>query len=559
VEQLTLPLFATVESQVQNKKTTCKDKSLTCNLFTQTQKLSKISVADSTSKEKACVPYWTDFCKDISLRLLLPVETDYADSDSSLYSIWSNKTVEKSWFSTKLYTVRKQSLQPIFSASSQLPKEAVASKRRSARTRCYSLVGCTDLESTVRKSKKIKICLNPVQKNLIKRWVGTSRFVFNEAVKYLQQPNTKANWKAIKTEIIHSLPEWSKEIPYQIKSIARKAKLFQSSRRRSARMRCKDACLAVKAAKKKFKQTGKIQKVKFRSRKDKIQSCYIPKSAVTDKGIYYTKLGSIRYTEKLPSKLRDCRLVSKNGVTYLCVPHEVLRQPTDNQGRVVALDPGVRSFMTFFSENSFGWLGQNDIGRIQRLCYYLDDLISRTAKVQRVAHKGVSRMSAPQGEAGTQSVRAKKRYRMRKAADRIRLKIRNLVDELHHQVARFLVDNFDIILLPTFETSQMAIKKSRKIRSKTVRQMLTFSHYRFKQFLKHKAFETGKLVLDVNEAYTSKTVSWTGEIIQNLGGRKKIKSSDGRVMDRDLNGGRGIFLRSLVDIPSLKDCIVNVS
>ena len=135
--------------------------------------------------------------------------------------------------------------------------------------------------------------------------------------------------------------------------------------------------------------------------------------------------------------------------------------------------------------------------------------------------------------------------------------IRNLVDELHHQIARFLVDNFDIILLPTFETSQMTIKKGRKIRSKTVRQMLTFSHYRFKQFLKHKAFEAGKTVLDVNEAYTSKTVSWTGEIIHNLGGRKKIKSSDGQVMDRDLNGGRGIFLRSLVDIPSLFDCIVS--
>ena len=54
--------------------------------------------------------------------------------------------------------------------------------------------------------------------------------------------------------------------------------------------------------------------------------------------------------------------------------------------------------------------------------------------------------------------------------------------------------------------------------------MLTFAHYRFKQFLKHKAFETGKLVLDVNEAYTSKTVSWTGEIVKNLGGAKVIRS-----------------------------------
>ena len=148
---------------------------------------------------------------------------------------------------------------------------------------------------------------------------------------------------------------------------------------------------------------------------------------------------------------------------------------------------------------------------------------------------------------------------MRKAADKIRLKIRNLIDELHHKIARFLVDNFDIILLPTFETSQMSIKKSRKIRAKSVRQMLTLSHYRFKQFLKHKAFEARKTVLDVNEAYTSKTISWTGEIIHNLGGRKTIKDNSGFVMDRDLNGGRGIFLRSLVDIPSLKNCIVNIS
>ncbi len=335
----------------------------------------------------------------------------------------------------------------------------------------------------------------------------------------MQNPDTKANWKAIKTEIIQLLPEWAKDIPYQIKSIA-----------------IKDACLAVREAKKKYKQTGQINKVRFRSRRDKIQSCYIPKSAVTNKGIYHTKLGSIRFTEKLPAEIGDCRLVRHLGVTYLCIPHQVPRSISENQGRVVALDPGVRSFMTLFAEDSFGWLGQHDIGCIQRLCYYLDDLISRSTKAN-----------------------SKKRYRMRKAADKIRFKIRNLVDELHHQIARFLVDNFDIILLPTFETSQMTIRKSRKIRSKTVRQMLTFSHYRFKQFLKHKAFETGKLVLDVNEAYTSKTVSWTGEIIHNLGGRKKIKSGNDQVMDRDLNGGRGIFLRSLVDIPSLNDCIVNVS
>ena len=58
-------------------------------------------------------------------------------------------------------------------------------------------------------------------------------------------------------------------------------------------------------------------------------------------------------------------------------------------------------------------------------------------------------------------------------------------------------------------------------------------------------------MIDVNEAYTSKTVSWTGEIVQRLGGLKVIKDWLGNKMDWDLNGARGIFLRALGDTPSL--------
>ena len=56
----------------------------------------------------------------------------------------------------------------------------------------------------------------------------------------------------------------------------------------------------------------------------------------------------------------------------------------------------------------------------------------------------------------------------------------------------------------------------------------------------------------VNEAYTSKTCSWSGEIIAKLGGRKTITGSDGVSVDRDLNGARGIFLRALADTPALQ-------
>jgi putative transposase len=346
-----------------------------------------------------------------------------------------------------------------------------------------------------------------------------SRLVFNTTVKYLQEPDTKANWKAIKGEILNGLPEFCKAVPYQIKSIA-----------------VKDACKAVSNAKQKYKKTGQVQSVRFRSRKNPYQSCYIPKSAVKPTGIYHTILGQLRYAEQLPEQFGDCRLVCAYGEYYLCLPETVGITRTDNQGRVVAIDPGVRTFATFFSETSVGKIGESDFSRIQRLCQHLDDLISRSSKAKS----------------------AQKR-KMRKAASKMRLKIRNLIDELHHKSARFLVDNFDVILLPTFETSGMAIKSRRKIRSKTVRNLLSFAHYRFKMFLKHKAFEAGKLVLDVCEAYTSKTVSWTGELL-NIGGAKSIRSRiDERVMDRDYNGARGIFLRALVDTPWMRQHLAFVN
>ncbi|MDB9445792.1 zinc ribbon domain-containing protein [Anabaena sp. CS-542/02] len=84
--------------------------------------------------------------------------------------------------------------------------------------------------------------------------------------------------------------------------------------------------------------------------------------------------------------------------------------------------------------------------------------------------------------------------------------------------------------------------------------MLTLSHYKFKHFIKHKAQEYEKIVVDINEAYTSKTVSWTGEIINNLGGSTIIKSRiDDKITNRDLNRARGIYLRALVDTPCLRE------
>ncbi|QGU31648.1 transposase [Thermochromatium tepidum ATCC 43061] len=196
-----------------------------------------------------------------------------------------------------------------------------------------------------------------------------------------------------------------------------------------------------------------------------------------------------------------------------------------NQGRVVALDPGIRTFLTGFAEDRAFKLGEGDFARIARLCHHLDRLISRIAKA-----------------------RCRQKARLKKAAHRLRWRIRDLVDELHFQAICFLLDRFDLILLPTFETKELSAKSRCKIRAKSVRAILGYAFFRFGQRLEAVAKRVGKVVLRVNEAYTSKTASWTDEI-KSIGGAKTI-TSNGLTVDRDINGARGIFLRALVDVPS---------
>jgi putative transposase len=485
---------ATAELVQSSNEMTCSGKSISCENAIPTPKSSKISAVDSTSSAKDCKPYWSDLCVAISSRLLLPVETDCVDSDLKYSSLWQSKTVDQSWFLSRLHTVQRPSLQPIF-----LPSFT------------SSVAECTASEATARKSKKIRLFLSPEQRQLMKQWFGVSRYVYNETIKYLQQAGTKANWMAVAPIILAALPGWAKSVPYQIKKIA-----------------VKDACLAVKAAKKGFGTDGQIRKCRFRSRRDRQQTVFIPKSAIKDCGVYHTILGKSSLKEALPKDFSDGRLTLAYGEYYLIVSEEVQPQRTENQGRVVALDPGVRTFMTFFSESSYGWLGDDANLAIQKLCFKLDKLISKMSKAK-----------------------SQQKRRFRKAAERIRAKIQHLVKELHHKTARFLVDNFDVILLPTFESSKMVSKSRRKIRSKSARQMLTLSHYQFKKHLEWKAWESGKMALtDINEAYTSKTVSWTGEV-KKIGGSRVIRDADGNHMNRDLNGARGIFLRALVDTPWL--------
>ena len=517
LKQRLLPLDI-VELAVEDKQKTSRPRLRRSKATIPKQRLSETLEVASTSNGKDFSPYWNASCEAINSALLLPIGIDSPVSAAKSYNSWSNKTVEKSWFSTKLFMVpQRKNLLPI------------------SWKFCMSFpVDCMDSGDTVTKSKKIEIFPTVDQKAILRRWFGTSRYTYNEAVSALQEQNTPKNFKGLVPIVLGRLPEWHVDTPRQIKVGA-----------------LMDACQAVRQAKIKAKATSERQNVKFRSRKHRRQTLYLRADSLKANGFYTRLLGQMKMSEPLPAnpqgtgkvserdtdaEVKDSQLILENGRYFLCVPYIEKKKPREPSGRIVALDPGVRDFMTFFSEDRFGWFGMQCINRIQRLCQHCDNLYSRATQEKRPLRRA-----------------------LRKAANRIKVKIRNLIDELHRKVAHFLVTNFDIIFLPTFETKQMTKRGARKLRRKSVRQMLTLSHYRFKNFLKQKALEYGVRVIDVCEAYTSKTVSWTGEVVANLGGSKVIKSSEtGHRMDRDLNGARGIFIKNVARALTVRPITANL-
>jgi len=94
----------------------------------------------------------------------------------------------------------------------------------------------------------------------------------------------------------------------------------------------------------------------------------------------------------------------------------------------------------------------------------------------------------------------------------------------------------------------MIKKGGRKIRSDTVRKMVTWSHYKFQQRLIHKAKKYGKIVELCDEHYTSKCCSNCGNIKWNLKGQKSYYCRECKSrFGRDINGAKNILLKYLIE------------
>lgn len=493
LESPSIPLQSIMpEYQVKNKNLQSVDnlKNLE-SIQMETLSKSMILDLDLISKEKVLKPFWNEQLKEKYSTLWFPTKTDLQESVSISLNGLLNTQVDQS-------------------------KSLIKELKQNNLTMTTSLVSLQSFvtHTTAKEqivTKKIRIYPNEVSK-----WISLcdlSRYAYNAMIAY-KKDYIKYNEKSsvYRKIITDNAKEWINYVNHVIQEA------------------CRDADQTASAIIKKRKN-GQKSDFNFRSRKNYRQSFDIQK--LPKNGIYPKYLGdNTYYTENIPEYAigKSAKVIFEYGEWYLCCQDliNIEKQNINDKSRVVALDPGGRKFLIGYDLNKIITIGDKfQEKRLLPLLIKLDELYSLRSKLPKISIDS------------SQWIKDRYRY-CEKRINKIRSKIKHLKDDLHKQSAFFLIKNYDVILLPTFEISEMVTT----LNSKATRKLLTLNHYEFKLYLRWLCKKYGKTLIDVNESYTSKTNPFTGELM-NLGGKEEFKY-DGNVYDRDVNGARNIFIKNLI-------------
>lgn len=512
-------ILSTPESHQLNKNKILKDKS---NSLKQGFKSSKIikslqtSVVDSTTTDQDLKPFWNVYSKELSKKLWLPTLTDGPDLDL----IYSNGSLTFTGHNFYQQTIQLNNQQKLNLAKISWPLLLTSPPSTTA-------------PENIVCSKKIRIYPNQNQKNKFEKYFGTSRFFYNKGLEYLKINGVKdgnLSFINLRSKVITSdkdlKPEeiWQKETPYDTRQLI-----------------LKELCANYKSGLTNLKN-GKIKKfeLKFKSKHQITQETFHcnKKALKINLRLFSSRIAQPlrvrnkmkRWWDKNVNNINhDFKIIKEKPDKYYIILTTTRKkvQKTDRK-KVVSLDPGVRTFQTFYdTEGSSGKIGDLESLKLMKKAKKLDLLISLRKKIKEI--------------------RKRTRQNMKKRCYELRTKVRNIVKDLHWKTCHFLCENYETILLPDFKVSNMierCPKRLRKINNEVVRRLLCLSHYSFKERLKHLVnCYSGTRLIIVNESYTTKTCGNCG-LIKEIGGNKKYNCpSCYSIIDRDINGSRNILLR----------------
>jgi putative transposase len=399
-------------------------------------------------------------------------------------------------------------------------------------------------------TRKIRMYPTAEDRIVLRRWIGTYRRFYNDAVAMINHTGVE------KYEAFHGELTSGKNIeePWRL--------LLPSASRKLA---VSDACDAFSSNRsKQLSDPTHRFEVKFRRRKDEVQQIKFGAGSLKVLSTFGTfgkvqivdtahkqlsKLGISFRTSSRSGNTTNADYIRKSGDPILQLDklnryYLILRlwespletKERDSTVKMVSIDPGVRTFATTYSPDGTVYkLGDRAASRIYRLMIADDDI---QGILERKKRNDGSRTSS------------KERMKLRRSRRLISDKIHHLTDEMHWKIARFLIDRYDHIVIPPFETAKMsrrydiARQRRRVIGKKTVRQMLRLRHFAFRQKLIYLAGRHGVKVDVLDEIGTTKTCGNCGYWDATIGGKKKYWCPECHVhCDRDVNGSRNVFLK----------------
>jgi len=483
-----------------------------------------------------------------------------------------------------------------FPADSTVSIETLEPPRQ--RNRAKKLKGSGNKsERTVMRTRKLRMRLTKDQKKILCNWMGAARFTYNkslEAVKkeklpldqsILQDRFLTAKEQTLPSEMteketalrarrVERLSEhnivvgkfiedhpWLKDTPQCVRLNAIRS-LIKAHDANTAKREAMEERGEKKKHKFKLKYRSKkrpsswtieiegrgILSVKTIQRpvtRRKNDAKHANRREWTELSMFEKRLGGkILLTGKIPGEAIAAAVkITRNrlGHFHMHVPIatnwvDLPKLKPEKERSVVALDPGVRTFQTFYSPNlDFGGFasGQRGFNKVYDEALKCDKKVSELVKVKDLTFYERSQL-------------LKSKYRSIE-------RVRNLVDDVHKKVAKDLCDNYDTIVLPIFETQKMVSRKTkrgdlkkRKINNKTARSMLTWKHYAFRTYLASKVVMCGKELAIVTEEYTTQCCGQCGKLNKEIGGAKVFKCAEcSFVCGRDENAARNIFMKYL--------------
>ena len=395
-------------------------------------------------------------------------------------------------------------------------------------------------------TRKIRFYPTDSQKKLFESCFGATRYLINKVIEGINNKTiTDFSFFALRKKVILTdkelvLPEnkkelWLKAIPSDTKQLA--------IRRLAVDIKPN----IEKVKKKQIKQF----RLHFKSKKNIHQYCFVDKRTLKA-----STLQIFPRRTKEPFKLRSktetwwrdnlteiessFTVIREKNRYYFCLPMTQTKKKITQPYHCVALDPGVRTFQTFYSE---------DVGVAGKLGNGIDKTLFQIAKKEDKLKSFIDTTSFEDAKVVLRSKRH--RYNLKKRCFLLRTKIKNIVNDLHWKSCHYLCSNFKNIFLPEFGVKNMTKKspsRFRAISSNTTRSMLTLSHYKFKERLLYKSQTMGCKVHICNESYTTKTCGKCGNI-QHVGRKEVFLCTKCEFkIDRDYNGARNIYLKVIEEL-----------